>query len=129
MNARATVRAALLDNMLKLTAGMPLLDHEQTLWYARQRMTAFDLLLLERVREEDLDLLNSCVAIECAMREQAFDALARLLAMVSGGDGSLTERVHGLPEQEQAAALICLYELGWIYSHLDPANDRSRRLR
>jgi hypothetical protein len=39
-----------------------------------------------------------------------------LLPLVSGGEGTLTERVVALPQPEQAAALVCLYELGWVYA-------------
>jgi hypothetical protein len=95
---------------------MPVLDQEQALWYARQQMTAFDLALVNRVRGEDLDLLNSCLAVECELREDGFAAMQRLLSLISGGEGTLTERVVELPQPEQAAALVCLYELGWIYT-------------
>jgi hypothetical protein len=114
-DARAVVRAHLLWNMHKLTAGMPVLDYDVRLWYASQRLTAFDMVLLDRVEEEDLALLNACLLLEHELREQAEDTLERLLALVSGGEGTLQERVIALPEREQAAALVCLYELGWVY--------------
>lgn len=116
MNARAVVRAALLDNLLMLTTGAPVLDLDQSLWYAKQRMTALDVLLLDRVREEDLGLLNACLAVECALREAEFAAVERLLALVAGGEGSLTERILALPDAEQVAALAGLYEVGWVYT-------------
>jgi len=116
MNSRAVVRGTLLDNMLKLTNGMPVLDEDERLWYACQRLTALDVVLFDRVREEDLALVNACLVLEHELRAEAEHTLERLLNLVSGGEGTLTERVVSLPQQEQTAALVCLYELGWIYS-------------
>jgi hypothetical protein len=116
MNGRAVVRAALLDNMLKLTNGMPLLTEDERLWYACQRLTALDVVLFDRVRQEDLALLNACLVLEHELRAVAEATLERLLALVSGGEGTLQERVLALPQPEQAAALVYLYELGWIYT-------------
>jgi hypothetical protein len=115
MNPRAVVRSYLLGNMLKLTSGMPLLNQDERLWYACERLSASDVTLLDRVKEEDIDLANACVVLEHELRAEAQDALERLLALVSSGEGLLAERVVALPPPEQAAALACLYELGWIY--------------
>lgn len=116
LNADAVLRAHLLWNMHKLTAGMPVLDEDARLRYASQRLTAFDVALFDRVSEEDLALLNACLVLEHELRARAEDTLERLLALVSGGEGTLTERVLALPQTEQAAALVCLYELGWVYT-------------
>lgn len=74
------------------------------------------MIYLENVDAEDLALLNACIEIEHELRGRAGDTLARLLPLVSGGEGTLTQRVKALPQREQAAALVCLYELGWVYS-------------
>ena len=116
MNARTIVRATLLDNLLKLYSGMPLLNEDERLWYASQRLTGSDAVLFGRVKEEDLALANACLVFEDELRDEAADTLERLLALVGGGEGRLSERVIALPQEEQAAALVCLYELGWIYT-------------
>jgi hypothetical protein len=100
--------------MLKLTDGWPVLNIDQCLWFARQRLTAFDMALFKRVREEDLGLLNACLALECELRNESFAAAERLLALASGSEGDLDDRLLKLPLPEFAAAAQCLYALGWI---------------
>ncbi len=74
----------MLDNLLKLTNGAPLLDLEQRLWYACQRLTALDLLVLERVQDEDLAIINACLEVEHELREPQFAALDGCSRSLSG---------------------------------------------
>lgn len=109
-------RTARLGAMLKLLGGHPVLSPDEALQYAQLHLTGADVIHLEDVDADDLALLNACVEIEHELRGRAADTLARLLPLVSGGEGTLTERVQALPQREQAAALVFLYELGWIYT-------------
>jgi hypothetical protein len=87
MNARAVVRATLLDNLLKLYSGTPLLTDDERLWFAYQRLTGFDAVLFGRVKEEDLALANACLVLEDELRDEAIGTLERLLALVGDDEG------------------------------------------
>lgn len=116
MSATPENRAARLGAMLKVTAGHPVLSVDEIMEYAPRHLTGAEAFYLEDVTGEDLALLNACVEIEYELRAGAEATLGRLLPLVSGGEGTLTERVVSLPQSERAAALVCLYELGWIYT-------------
>lgn len=71
---------------------------------------------MRSVADDDLALLNACLVVEAELRQQAFAALERLLALLPpGGTGGLAEHVARLPPPAFAAAASALYELGWIY--------------
>lgn len=109
-------RAEVLRVVLTLTGGMPVLEAEEAAELGGTCIAPSDLATMAMHSEEDLALADACLHAEHELREAAFSAAERLLALASGGEGKLSERVLALPEREQAAALICLYELGWIYT-------------
>lgn len=108
-------RAEVLRVILTLSGGLPILEAEEAAELGGACIAPSDLGAMAAHSEEDLALADACLHAEHELREAAFAAAERLLALASGGDGTLTQRVLALPEGEQAAALVCLYELGWIY--------------
>ena len=95
---------------------MPILEAEVAAELGGTCIAPSDLGTMAMHSEDDLALADACLHAEHELREAAFSAAERLLDLVSGGEGTLTERVLALPRREQAAALVCLYELGWIYT-------------
>jgi hypothetical protein len=107
-------RAEILRVMHTLTAGAPELDPVRYVELAAGQLTPREFGILDGHSPDDLALLNACLTMEHELREQAFYALERLLALVQWSEGSLDERLRALPYRAFGRAAICLYELGWI---------------
>lgn len=108
-------RAEVLRVVLTLSGGVPVLEPMEAAALGGARIAENDLRTMATQQEDDLALANACLVVEHELREEAFATAERLLALASGREGTLTERVLALPRREQAAALLCLYDLGWIY--------------
>lgn len=109
-------RAEVLRVILTLTGGMPVLEAEEAAELGGTCIAPSDLGTMAAHNEDDLALADACLHAEHELREAAFAAAEQLLTLAAGGTGTLSERVLALPRREQAAALLCLYELGWIYT-------------
>jgi hypothetical protein len=69
---------------------------------------------LNLATDDDLVLLNACLAVEDQCRREEREALERLLTLCQFSDGDLDERLVALPDRAFACAVFDLYALGWI---------------
>src|SRR5437016_1291156 len=88
-------RAEVLRVLHKMTAGVPELSPDEALAVASQRLTGRDLRFFDLASDEDLALLNACLAVEEQCRREAWAALEHLLMLCQFSDGTLAERVVG----------------------------------
>jgi len=107
-------RAEILRALHKLTAGVPLLTPTEAQGMGLLRATKRDLRLMDAAGSEDLALLNACLSVEAALREEEFATLERLLCLCQFGEGDLDERVLALPKRAFVRAAADLDALGWM---------------
>jgi len=108
------LRAEVLRALHKVTGGVPTLSTDEAIAVASRWLTRRDVRFMHAAGEEDLELLNACLSVEEAFRRDQFATLERLLAYCQFDDGTLDERVTGLPDRAFARAVSDLYKLGWV---------------
>jgi hypothetical protein len=108
------LRAEVLRVLHKFCGGMPVLTSEESIGVAIAGTHKRDLRFALWVQDEDLDLINACLEVEHELREDAFAALEELLMWCQFSDGSISERIHALPDRAFTSAMLDLYEIGWI---------------
>jgi hypothetical protein len=111
VNVLPATRAEVLRVLHRLTAGTPTLTTDDL---AGQPLSAVERRLLNAAGDDDLALLNACLAVEGELHGREFVALERLLTYCQFADGPLDERLAALPARAFAGAALGLYELGWV---------------
>lgn len=110
------VRAERLRLILEIYRGCPDLDPAEFAEFGVTVLTRWELLLLDTASEDDLELANACIAIECELQGRGYAAVGHLGTLLGETTGELRERVLSLPAPARIAALAELYELGWVYA-------------
>jgi hypothetical protein len=108
------LRAECLRVLHKYCAGVPTLTHAEARAIAIQAWHRRDQRFMQFVEPEDLNLINSCLMVEHAIRQDEFAALERLLTYCQFEDGDIDDRILALPPRAFARVVLDLYELGWI---------------
>jgi hypothetical protein len=111
MTLLPATRAEVLRVMHRLTAGYPALTADDL---AGQPLSAVERRLLDAAGDDDLALLNACLAVEGELQGREFVALERLLSYCQFAEGPLDGRLAALPAGAFARAAHGLYELGWV---------------
>jgi hypothetical protein len=70
--------------------------------------------------DDDLHLLNACLALEAELRAAQYRALGRLLGSVAPGEGEWGDRLVALPRPQLSRALLDLMALHWWHPVATP---------
>ncbi|HEX6681084.1 MAG TPA: hypothetical protein VF063_10595 [Gaiellaceae bacterium] len=114
MVAGTGIRAEVLRVLHKVTAGVPELSPGEAMAVALPSVSKRDFRFMRLAGDEDLALLNALLSVEAACRREAWERLEHLMALCQFAEGTLDERLRGLPMRAFASAALDLYELGWI---------------